>query len=123
MKLLHVSSTLGCMRIPRYGGGVGNPATPAKSRKVYYWLGHRLTVCIKLPLPQSSAGVIFLILVEDDRVLLKTTRTVRDNHGVNLWLVTILLAETLFSLGDKCVVELLLNEVDGTATKAATHNA
>lgn len=54
---------------------------------------------------------------------LQKSGAVRDNNRVYLRLMTILLLETLGNGSYEVVIELLLNEVDGTATEAATHNA
>ena len=48
---------------------------------------------------------------------------VGNNNRINLQLMTILLLEALGNGLDKVIVELLLNQVDGTTTEATTHNA
>ena len=54
---------------------------------------------------------------------LKFAGAVGNYYGVNLGLVTILLVEARLGGGDEVVVEVALNEVDGAAAEAATHDA
>ena len=55
--------------------------------------------------------------------LAKLARTVANHNVDDDRLVAILLVETLLGIGDELLIEVVANQVDGAATKAATHDA
>ena len=55
--------------------------------------------------------------------LANLSRTVADYYIVNLWRVTILCSELFLCVSNELVVEFFLDKVDGTSTKANTHDS
>ena len=55
-------------------------------------------------------------------LLAEFTRAVADDNIIDFRLVTILLVELLLGVLDELLIEVVANKVDGTATKAATHD-
>ena len=55
--------------------------------------------------------------------LANLVRTFTDNHWIDFWGMTILCCELLCCVSNELVIQLILNEVDGTTTEATTHDA
>ena len=55
-------------------------------------------------------------------LLAETARTIANDYIDDFRFMTVLFRELLLSIGNELLVKIGTDEVDGTATKAATHN-
>lgn len=96
---------------------------PVYMLMVCFWFVMLLSTCcsaMKFPVAMSTISIeMFLVL---SALLIKATGTVTHNHGINLWLVTVLAQEFLCYGFNKRLIKIVFHQIYSAAAKTAAHD-